>query len=250
MRDEELLSKKINGLCTTIIILLLVSLYLLRFDLRKVIHNNFSMGMIKLNVLGISYSQTQSGAYALILTEESGDRRIPIIVGGFEAQSIAIELEGLKPPRPLTHDLFHSFAKEFSISIREVVIYKLEEGVFYSQLLCDNGMEKITLDARTSDAIALALRFKCPIYTTEEIISKAGIVLEFEGDAGKKSKEPKSEEEPPEMKKESSKGAASSGKYKNSTVEELKKLLDEAVSKEDYEKASMIKKELEQRKSK
>ena len=138
------------------------------------------MGMIKLNVLGISYSQTQSGAYALILTEENGDRRIPIIVGGFEAQSIAIELEGLKPPRPLTHDLFLSFAKVFGISIKEVVIYKLEEGVFYSQLLCDNSMEKITLDARTSDAIALALRFKCPIYTTEEIITKAGIVLDFD----------------------------------------------------------------------
>ena len=134
--------------------------------------------MIKLNVLGISYSQTQSGAYALILTEENGDRRIPIIVGGFEAQSIAIELEGLKPPRPLTHDLFLNFAKTFSITIREVVIYKLEEGVFYSQLLCDDGVEKINLDARTSDAIALALRFKCPIYTTEEIISKSGIGLD------------------------------------------------------------------------
>src|SRR5665647_2349534 len=119
------------------------------------------MGKVKLNVLGISYSQTQSGAYALILTEENGDRRIPIIVGGFEAQSIAIELEGLKPPRPLTHDLFMSFAKVFGINLQEVVIYKLEEGVFFSQLLCENGKEKITLDARTSDAIALALRFKC-----------------------------------------------------------------------------------------
>ena len=206
--------------------------------------------MIKLNVLGISYSQTQSGAYALILTEERGERRIPIIVGGFEAQSIAIELEGLKPPRPLTHDLFHSFSKAFNIAIKEVVIYKLEEGVFYSQLLCDNGIEKITLDARTSDAIALALRFKCPIYTTEEIISKAGIVLEFEGDQGKKSDNQTKSAEPGAEEKKETTSSASSDQYKSSSDDELKKLLDEAIRKEDYEKASLIKKEIEQRKSK
>src|SRR4030042_1463234 len=141
------------------------------------------MNKIKLNVLGISYSQTQSGAYALVLTEENGDRRIPIIVGGFEAQSIAIQLEGLKPPRPLTHDLFLNFAVSFKIDILEVNIYKLEEGVFYSKLLCDDGKNKITVDARTSDAIALALRFKCPIYTTEEILKQAGIILDFEKEA-------------------------------------------------------------------
>ena len=142
------------------------------------------MNKIKLNVLGISYSQTQSGAYALVLTEENGDRRIPIIVGGFEAQSIAIQLEGLKPPRPLTHDLFLNFAVSFKIDILEVNIHKLEEGVFYSKLLCDDGKNKVTVDARTSDAIALALRFKCPIYTTEEIMERAGIVL----DLGKETK--------------------------------------------------------------
>ena len=117
------------------------------------------MNKIKLNVLGISYSQTQTGAYALVLTEEKGERRIPIIIGGFEAQSIAIQLEGLKPPRPLTHDLFHNFALTFKINLKEVIIYKLEEGVFYSQLICqNNGQEDVVIDARTSDAIALADR--------------------------------------------------------------------------------------------
>lgn len=200
--------------------------------------------MIKLNVLGISYSQTQSGAYALILTEEEGDRRIPIIVGGFEAQAIAIELEGLKPPRPLTHDLFLSFAKVYGISIKEVVIYKLEEGVFYAQLLCDNGAEKITLDARTSDAIALALRFKCPIYTTEEIISKAGIVLDFDKESAEASEDiPK--EPPQEDFKETP--TASKEDYGSLSVEELKKMMDEAIKNEDYEKASALKNEIDKR---
>ncbi len=206
------------------------------------------MGMIKLNVLGISYSQTQSGAYALILTEENGDRRIPIIVGGFEAQSIAIELEGLKPPRPLTHDLFLSFAKVFGISIKEVVIYKLEEGVFFSQLLCDNGMEKITLDARTSDAIALALRFKCPIYTTEEIITKAGIVLDFD-----KENSPETEEEPEEETAQPEpplKNVKDLGELRSYAMDELKKLLEEAVTNENYERASKIRDEIQRRKRK
>ena len=200
--------------------------------------------MIKLNVLGISYSQTQSGAYALILTEEEGDRRIPIIVGGFEAQAIAIELEGLKPPRPLTHDLFLSFAKVYGISIKEVVVYKLEEGVFYAQLLCDNGAEKITLDARTSDAIALALRFKCPIYTTEEIISKAGIVLDFDKESAETSEDiPK--EPPTEDFKETP--TASAEDYGSLSVEELKKMMDEAIKNENYEKASALKNEIDKR---
>jgi len=199
------------------------------------------MSMIKLNVLGISYSQTQSGAYALILTEEKGDRRIPIIVGGFEAQSIAIELEGLKPPRPLTHDLFLNFSRSFGISIREVIIYKLEEGVFYSQLLCDNGLEKITLDARTSDAIALALRFKCPIYTTEEIIAKAGIVLDFEKEADTAGKQ--------SFKQDPVKNPKTSKEYMNNSLEELENMLQDAVRKEDYEKASLIRDEIKRRKS-
>lgn len=196
--------------------------------------------MIKLNVLGISYSQTQSGAYALILTEEKGDRRIPIIVGGFEAQSIAIELEGLKPPRPLTHDLFLNFARSFGISIREVIIYKLEEGVFFSQILCDNGLEKITLDARTSDAIALALRFKCPIYTTEEIIAKAGIVLNFDKEQESTGSHT--------LKQDPVQSPRSTKEFLNHSLEELEELLQAAVGKEDYERASLIRDEIKRRK--
>ncbi|MFC2112069.1 bifunctional nuclease domain-containing protein [Bacteroidota bacterium] len=201
------------------------------------------MSKIKLNVLGISYSQTQSGAYALVLTEEDGERRIPIIVGGFEAQSIAIQLEGLKPPRPLTHDLFMNFAKSFHIDLLEVNIYKLEEGVFYSKLLCDNGDQKISIDTRTSDAIALALRFKCPIYTTEEIMERAGIVLEFG-----------SEEKPTTIPQENTLTDTSPGtgidtteEFKDFTTQELNEMLKEAIGKEDYERASMIRDELDKR---
>lgn len=203
------------------------------------------MNKIKLNVLGISYSQTQSGAYALVLTEENGDRRIPIIVGGFEAQSIAIQLEGLKPPRPLTHDLFLNFAVSFKIDILEVNIYKLEEGVFYSKLFCDDGKNKITVDARTSDAIALALRFKCPIYTTEEIMERAGIVL----DLGKEAKIKETEKAPSQGKMVSSPSSRKlSDEFKEFTEEELKQLLHEAIAKEDYERASLIRDELNKRK--
>ncbi|MFC2081208.1 bifunctional nuclease domain-containing protein [Bacteroidota bacterium] len=201
------------------------------------------MSKIKLNVLGISYSQTQSGAYALVLTEEDGDRRIPIIVGGFEAQSIAIQLEGLKPPRPLTHDLFMNFAKSYHINLLEVNIYKLEEGVFYSKLLCDNGDQKISIDTRTSDAIALALRFKCPIYTTEEIMERAGIVLEF----GTEEKTSAFSEESTISDTTPGTGTDAAEEYKDFTTQELNELLKEAIGQEDYEKASLIRDELEKR---
>ncbi|MHC1702552.1 MAG: bifunctional nuclease domain-containing protein [Tenuifilaceae bacterium] len=197
------------------------------------------MGKVKLNVLGISYSQTQSGAYALVLSEEEGKRRIPIIIGGFEAQSIAIQIEGLTPPRPLTHDLFLNFAKSFNIDLLDVNIYKLEEGVFFSKLRCDNGKKEVYIDARTSDAIALALRFKCPIYTTEEIIEKAGIILEFDG----------TEEESEKMKtsEKSEVESRDSGVYSKMSMAELKTMLEEAVHNEDYEKASKIRDEIKKR---
>ncbi|KPK88093.1 MAG: hypothetical protein AMS27_00660 [Bacteroides sp. SM23_62_1] len=204
------------------------------------------MSKIKLNVLGISYSQTQSGAYALVLTEENGDRRIPIIVGGFEAQAIAIQLEGLKPPRPLTHDLFLNFAVSFKIDLLEVNIYKLEEGVFYSKLLCDDGKNRLAVDARTSDAIALALRFKCPIFTTEEIMERAGIVLEF----GKETAGKGSEKDSGPVKSPTSSGhGKSSEEFKELSDEELKEMLQTAINNEDYERASMIRDELNRRKT-
>jgi len=203
------------------------------------------MTKIKLNVLGISYSQTQTGAYALVLSEEAGKRRIPIIVGGFEAQAIAIQLEGLKPPRPLTHDLFLNFSKTFNIDILEVTIYKLEEGVFFSKLTCDNGKNIVEIDARTSDAIALALRFKCPIYTTEEIMQRAGIILDFEKETGAQ----------PEGEKNT--GArdikiedhSKSEELKNIRTQDLKSLLEEAVRDENYERASLIRDEINRRKN-
>lgn len=133
---------------------------------------------IKLRVQGLTNSQIQSGAYALILAEEQGARRIPIIVGTSEAQSIAIALEHIMPPRPLTHDLFVSFGQAFGIRLVEVFIYKFEDGVFYSELLFEDGVRQIRLDSRTSDAIAIALRVKCDIYTTEAIVSECGVVLE------------------------------------------------------------------------
>lgn len=196
------------------------------------------MKRVKLKVLGISYSQTQSGAYALILVEENGERRVPIIIGGFEAQAIVIKLENLDPPRPLTHDLFRNFAAEFNISIIEVMIYKLEEGVFYSRLLCNNGEKELSIDSRTSDAVALALRFGCPIYITEEILEKAGITI--------------TPAEPETSAETDSDNLFETGnsKFDNYSDEELYKMIDEAVKTEDYERAASIRDELDKRKKK
>ncbi len=194
------------------------------------------MKRVKLKVLGISYSQTQSGAYALILVEENGERRVPIIIGGFEAQAIVIKLENLEPPRPLTHDLFRSFASEFNITIIEVMIYKLEEGVFYSRLLCNNGEKELSIDSRTSDAVALALRFGCPIYITEEILEKAGITIT-----------PAEAETSAEADTDNLFEAGNS-KYDTYSDEELYKMIDEAVKTEDYERAASIRDEIDKRK--
>nr|WP_320118130.1 bifunctional nuclease domain-containing protein [uncultured Marinifilum sp.] len=198
------------------------------------------MGKIKLNVLGLSYSQTQTGAYALVLSEEDGDRRIPIIIGGVEAQSIAIQLEELDPPRPLTHDLFKSFAEAFAVNVVEVNIYKLEEGIFYAELICEKGSTRIRIDSRTSDAVAIALRFNCPIFTTNEIIEKAGIVLSIEGEAQEPGITATMSDVEPEDKSES-------GEFSTYTVSQLKEMLNETISNEDYEKASLIRDELDKR---
>jgi bifunctional DNase/RNase len=194
------------------------------------------MKRVKLKVMGISYSQTQSGAYALILIEENGERRIPIIIGGFEAQAIVIKLENLDPPRPLTHDLFKKFADEFNIFISEVIIYKLEEGVFFSKLVCNNGKKEYSIDSRTSDAVAIALRFGCPIFINEEILEKAGITIS------------------PTDTELSAENAtdnlfeAENAKYETYSDEELYKIIDEAIKTEDYERAASIRDEIEKRK--
>ncbi len=194
------------------------------------------MQKIRLNILGLSVSQTQSGAYALVLAEENGDRRIPIIIGPVEAQAIAIQLEGLKPPRPLTHDLIKNMALAFDIVLIEVSIYKLEEGIFYSELLCEMDGKETRIDSRTSDAVALALRFRCPIYTTEEILKKAGIVLELED-----------ENSPIRSFEGDDVESAGTSSYSQYSFNELKEMLSEAVQHEDYEKASVIRDELKKR---
>jgi len=139
------------------------------------------MSLVRLNIKGISYSQTQNGAYALILSEENGDQKLPIVIGAFEAQSIAIALEKeIRPPRPLTHDLFKTFSERFHITVKQVIIHKLVDGIFFSSLICEkDGVEEI-IDTRTSDAIAIAIRFLAPIYTYENILDKAGIYLKIE----------------------------------------------------------------------
>jgi hypothetical protein len=194
------------------------------------------MKRVKLKVMGISYSQTQSGAYALLLIEENGERRIPIIIGGFEAQAIVIKLENLEPPRPLTHDLFKKFADQFNITVSEVTIYKLEEGVFYSQLVCNNGENEYTLDSRTSDAVAIALRFSCPIYIMEEILEKAQLT-----------------NSPSDTDIQTENGDENAGErttpYSTYSDEELFKMIDEAVKTEDYERAAAIRDEIDKRKT-
>ncbi|MFW5823268.1 MAG: bifunctional nuclease domain-containing protein [Tangfeifania sp.] len=195
------------------------------------------MQKIRLNILGLSVSQTQSGAYALVLAEEKGERRMPIIIGPVEAQAIAIQLEGLKPPRPLTHDLIKNIALAFEIVLLEVTIYKLEEGIFYSELLCEMDGKEVKIDSRTSDAVALALRFRCPIYTTEDILSKAGIVMESDD-----------LKEPPREPSEKKSGTGPSSSFSQYTLQELEELLNEAIQNEDYEKASVVRDEINNRK--
>ena len=187
-------------------------------------------------MLGISYSQTQTGAYALVLGEENGNRRIPIIIGGFEAQAIAIQLEGMKAPRPLTHDLFYKFAMEYGIVVESVFIFRLDEGIFYSKMVCTNAGKRVELDARTSDAIALALRFQCPIYTTTEIIDRAGIVF---------TNEPRPAPGQPSLVSQSVKKKTD---MQYMDIAELENMLNEAVVHENYEQASEIRDEIKRRK--
>ncbi len=204
------------------------------------------MSLVRLNIKGISYSQTQSGAYALVLSEEDGDRTLPIIIGAFEAQSIAIALEKeIKPPRPLTHDLFKSFADRFNIIVKQVIIHKLVDGVFYSSLICECDKIEEIIDARTSDAIALALRFQAPIFTYKNILDKAGIYLKVN---------PKKEDEEEDsilvddlVAEEIETAVIAQEGYKDKSLDELKTLLDEAVNNEDYEKAAKIRDEISKR---
>lgn len=205
------------------------------------------MSLVKLSIKGISYSQTQNGAYALILNEVDGDRKLPIVIGAFEAQSIAIALEKeIRPPRPLTHDLFKNFAERFDIVIKQVIIHKLVDGVFYSSMICERDKIEEIIDARTSDAIALALRFNAPIFTYKNILDKAGIYLNMSTEEN-----PNTPEDdiltPPEAFGTSEEDTKSD--YSKFSLAELHELMEQAVQEEDYEKAAKIRDEISKRES-
>jgi bifunctional DNase/RNase len=202
------------------------------------------MKKILLEIVGLSYSQNQSGAYVLVLGESSGSRRLPIVIGGFEAQAIAIELEKMTPTRPLTHDLFKSFATTFNINLKEVIIYNVVEGIFFAKLICSDGSKEFDIDARTSDAIALAVRFNCDIYTHESILKSAGIALDGDMDSTILSENSKIAE----LHIEDSFQKDNADEFKSKSSEELKNTLQWALENEKYEMASKIRDELNQRK--
>ena len=202
------------------------------------------MKKIKLEILGLSSSQSQTGSFALVLGETEGNRRLPIIIGMFEAQAIAIEIEKIIPNRPMTHDLFKSFSNAFHFHVEEIIISDLKEGVFFAKIVCTDGLKKTEIDARPSDAIAIGLRFDSPIFTYENILAEAGIVLTDEEEEEKEKAEAKPETKQ-KVKKENVK--KSGDDYKNFSLEKLNDLLKEAIDKEDYEKAAKIRDELSKR---
>jgi bifunctional DNase/RNase len=203
------------------------------------------MSLIKLTIKGISYSQTQTGAYALVLSEMEGSRTLPIIIGAFEAQSIAIALEKeIRPPRPLTHDLFKTFSDRFSIGLKEVIIHKLVDGVFFSSLICEkDGVEEV-IDARTSDAIAIAVRFQAPIFTYENILDKAGVFLKMEDELGLNDL---SETQEVSLDTKNLLGVDKESSYSKLSVADLSEELGKAVSDENYELAAKIRDEISKR---
>jgi uncharacterized protein len=191
------------------------------------------MDKIRLEIVGMSYSQSQSGAYALILGEVKGNRRLPIIIGGSEAQAIAVELEKIKPTRPLTHDLFKSFADTYLIQLKEVIIDQFKQGVFHAKLVCVQNKVENLIDSRTSDAVALAIRFKCPIFTYEKIMTEAGMLMDENAAASETFTGPVDEPSEPA--------------FEEYTLSELEEMLQKAVEQEDYEKASTIRDEIRKR---
>jgi len=203
------------------------------------------MSLIKLTIKGISYSQTQSGAYALVLSEIEGKRTLPIIIGAFEAQSIAIALEKeIRPPRPLTHDLFKTFSERFHITVKQIIIHKLVDGIFFSSLVCErDGVEEI-IDTRTSDAIAIAIRFLAPIYTYENILDKAGIYLKVEEEI---SINEILEPETIQVNLEETDSTKQSSDFSVFSIKELQQQLNDAVSNEDYETAAKVRDEISKR---
>ena len=206
------------------------------------------MSLVRLNIKGISYSQTQSGAYALILSEEHGERKLPIVIGAFEAQSIAIALEkDIRPPRPLTHDLFKNFSDRYDITVKQVIIHKLVDGVFYASLICERDAIEEIIDARTSDAIALALRFSAPIFTYKNILEKAGVILKINPEKDGEKTEESFVFDNEIVEKQNEIEDVSDETFKNLSLSDLKDLLKKAVQDEDYEVAAKIRDEISKR---
>ncbi len=197
------------------------------------------MDKIKLEILGLSPSQSQSGSFALVLGEEYGNRRLPIIIGMFEAQAIAIEIEKIVPNRPMTHDLFKQFAEKFKFTVREIMISDLREGIFFAKIVCSDGVRETIIDARPSDAIAIGIRFSVPIYTNESILSEAGITASG-------SEEDEDQEELVQSSNRPS-NRSFSDQLKNASAEELQRMLDEALGNEEYERAAKIRDEMSKR---
>lgn len=213
----------------------------------RITNTNITLSLVRLNITGISYSQTQTDAYALVLKEENGTRTLPIIIGAFEAQAIAIALEkNIKPPRPLTHDLFKTFSDRFDIVIKQVIIHKLVDGIFFSSLICEKDKIEEIIDARTSDAIALAVRFNAPIFTYKNILDKAGVFLEQ-----KEEKDRQTEEEMEAIHSIEDFLEEAIDKednpYIGKSLKELDIMLNKAVADEDYELAAEIRDEMEDR---
>jgi bifunctional DNase/RNase len=196
------------------------------------------MKKIELEIVALSHSITQTHSYAVVLGEINGIRRLPIVIGGFEAQAIAVALERMQPSRPLTHDLMKNFLMAFNIELQEIIISDLQEGIFYSKLICFNETETIEIDSRTSDALALAVRVGCPIYTYENILENAGILMEDSGSTRKR-------KDKPEKEKVDSKTGED---FSHMTIEELEALLNEVVEQEDYIRAIAIRNEIASRK--
>jgi bifunctional DNase/RNase len=199
------------------------------------------MKKIELEIVALSHSITQTHSYAVVLGEVNGLRRLPIVIGGFEAQAIAVALEKMHPSRPLTHDLMKNFMNAFAVDLQEIIICDLQEGIFYSKLLCVSEHDTVEIDSRTSDALALAVRFGCPIYTYENILESAGIMME--DSTGKKKK---TDDDP--VTTEAS--ASGSEDLRNLNVEELNTLLNEVLDQEDYIRAIAIRDEINNRKKK
>lgn len=197
------------------------------------------MKKIKLEILGLSPSQSQAGSFALVLGEELGNRRLPIIIGVFEAQAIAVQIENIVPNRPMTHDLFKSFADGMNYTLKEIIISDLKEGIFYAKIICTDSLREVEIDARPSDAIAIGLRFDIPIFTYEAILSEAGIVS---------SSLTEEEDEDEDAVRETLKTSGSSkDQLRDLTFDELQRMLDDALTKEDYEKAAKIRDEMGRR---